>query len=383
MPKLADLRARLRSSAQFRQWTIAAGAALATVVWMASGLVTDSESALENAAAVDSIADEEPFAVSVVARSAESIELAVVAQGETRPHRSALLRAQTAGQVAQVLVQPGRTVDEGEPLVRLAPGDRPARLKEAQARVSQRKLELEAAERLSASGYQSRVQVEQARAALEEAQAELAQIREDIAYTTIDAPWGGTIDQVPVDAGDYVGVNGEVLSLVDNDPLSVVTHVPQGRAHDLAAGQPAAVMLISGETRTGHVVAVAPRSDAATRTFRVEIEIPNPDRRPAGTSAEVRIVIGRVMAHRLSPALLALDTEGRLGVKTVAEDERVAFHPVEIVQTGPDGAWVTGLPERVRLITRGAGFVGAGARVRAIDPAAVSPSRAGSANVSG
>ena len=43
----------------------------------------------------------------------------------------------------------------------------------------------------------------------------------------------------------------------------------------------------------------------------------------------------------------------------------VVFHSVDIVRTGVDGVWVTGLPERVRVITVGQGFVREGDRVEA------------------
>jgi len=98
--------------------------------------------------------------------------------------------------------------------------------------------------------------------------------------------------------------------------------------------------------------------------------VPNPDGAlRAGLSAEVRIPVGEVSAHFVSPALLALDDDGRLGVKTVAGDDRAAFHAVDLVRAETDGVWVTGLPQRVRLITVGQGFARAGERVRPVTAA--------------
>jgi multidrug efflux system membrane fusion protein len=335
---------------------------LAVALWMASGLVARTDTDGEAEPAEEPSA--QPFMVEVERRTAETIERAVIAQAETRPHRAALLRAQTDGQVAEVRIESGQSVERGEVLIRLERGNRDAELKEAQALVQQRRIELEAAQRLSQSGYQSRVQTEQARAALEQAQAQLSRVRQDIDYTTIAAPWAGTVDEVLIDVGDYLGVNGQAVTLVDNDPLTVVGHFPQSAADTLRTGQTAEITLLSGEVRTGPVTAVAPRSDAATRTFRVEAEIPNADGTAAGTSAEIRIVTGTVSAHRLSPALLSLNAQGELGVKALDADRRVTFHELEIVRTDPQGAWVTGLPDPVTLITRGGGFVAVGERVR-------------------
>lgn len=154
------------------------------------------------------------------------------------------------------------------------------------------------------------------------------------------------------------------MTLVDDDPLKVVGYFPQSATGALKAGQQAHVTLPGGETRQGPVNAVAPRSDSATRTFRVEAEIPNPQDTPAGTSAEMRIVVGEERAHRVSPALLSLGGQGKLGVKAVGANDEIVFHPVEVVRTEPAGAWVTGLPDSVRLVVRGGGFVAAGERVR-------------------
>lgn len=350
-----------------RRYVLALLVVIAVALWMASGLLARTGSDEDKEQAEEPPA--QPFMVEVERRSAETIERAVIAQGETRPHRAARLRAQTTGQVAEVRVESGQAVEQGDVLIRLELGNRDAELKEAKALVQQRRIELEAAQRLSQSGYQSRVQTEQARAALEQAQAQLARVRQDIDYTTIEAPWAGTVDEVLIDVGDYLGTNGEAATLVDNDPLAVVGHFPQMAIDTLRTGQTAEVTLLSGEVRTGPVTAVAPRSNAGTRTFRVEAEIPNPDGAAAGTSAEIRIVTGTVRAHRLSPALLSLNAEGDLGVKAVDAERRIVFHEVDIVRTEPNGAWVTGLPDPVLLVTRGAGFVAVGERVRTNDGA--------------
>lgn len=155
---MSELGAKLWSGLRHRG-VLAAVVVAAAVLWMASGLLAKPESAGDAQSAEDAAA-EEPFAVAVEERAAQTIERALVAQGETRPHRAARLRAQITGQVAEVRVDSGQSVEQGDVLGRLAPGDRTAQLKEAKALVSQRELELEAAQRLSQSGHQSRVQVQ-------------------------------------------------------------------------------------------------------------------------------------------------------------------------------------------------------------------------------
>ena len=68
----------------------------------------------------------------------------------------------------------------------------------------------------------------------------------------------------------------------------------------------------------------------------------------------------------MSPALLSLSSDGSLGVNTVDEFGRVQFYPVEIVQSGNDGTWVSGLPKTVQLIVVGQGYVSQGQQVDAV-----------------
>ena len=67
------------------------------------------------------------------------------------------------------------------------------------------------------------------------------------------------------------------------------------------------------QQREGKIRYVAPGADENTRTFRVEVELPNPDGEiPSGISAEAKIPTGSVMAHFVSPAVLSLNDEGKL-----------------------------------------------------------------------
>ncbi len=85
----------------------------------------------------------------------------------------------------------------------------------------------------------------------------------------------------------------------------------------------------------------------------------------SGTTAQLRIPVDTVSAQHISPALLSLNEQDQIGVKSVDDDGLVVFHSVDIVRTGVDGVWVRGLPDRVRVITVGQGFVREGDRVDA------------------
>jgi multidrug efflux system membrane fusion protein len=98
--------------------------------------------------------------------------------------------------------------------------------------------------------------------------------------------------------------------------------------------------------------------------------VPNPDGRfAAGASAELRVPFERALAHRIPASLLALNDAGVLGVKAIDAEAKVVFYPADVVRAEADAVWLAGLPERVRVITVGQGFVRAGDRVRPVPEA--------------
>jgi len=127
------------------------------------------------------------------------------------------------------------------------------------------------------------------------------------------------------------------------------------------SGDAATAVLAGGEKLEGHVLFVSAMADEKTRSFTVDVAVANPDGRiPAGLSARVIIPVEQVSAHRIPASLLSLADNGDVGVKFVGADDHVVFATAKIVRADGDAVWVSGLPQKIRLITRGQGFVNAG-----------------------
>ena len=84
----------------------------------------------------------------------------------------------------------------------------------------------------------------------------------------------------------------------------------------------------------------------------------------------VRIGLGEVQAHQVSPALFALGDEGEIGLRILDKSNKAVFQGVRIIEDGPEGVWVTGLPDKIRMITVGQGFVRDGESVEVVLDAA-------------
>jgi multidrug efflux system membrane fusion protein len=347
-----------------KSYLIATAFTLGLAAWVLGGyFVKSSGKETPDAPAVaDAVA---PMTVSVRTQEAKSVEQYIVAQGQAEPNRTVTIRAETTGQVAEILADEGSTVAAGDVIVRLESNDRQARLERAKARVREQQSAYEASETLGKKGYQTQRQADQTFSSLQTARAELEEARIELERIEIEAPFEGIVLSSPIELGAYVDVNGEVATIVDNDPLVVSLRIAQQNVTKLKVGHAASLSFATGQQRDGKIRYVAARADEDTRTFRVEVELPNPDREiPSGISAEAKIPTGSVMAHYVSPAALSLNEEGKLGVKTVNEDNKVAFHTAKIVLSDVNGAWITGLPAHARIITLGHGFVRIGEEVQ-------------------
>jgi multidrug efflux system membrane fusion protein len=343
----------------------------ALIAWMASGIVGVRDEADQTAG--QPAAERALTQVQVREMTAEEVTRFVELQGQAEADRVATVRAETTGRIVELPGKRGNRVEAGAEIAALSMDDRQARLEEAKALVEQRQSEYDAAQRLGERGYQAQNRVKEAKAALATAQARLAAIREEISEVRIMAPFSGVLETRPVEIGDYVSVGDDIATVVDDDPLKLTAHVPQQKVDRISEGSSADIEFITGQKATGTVTLVASVAAESTRTYRVEVEVENGARAfRAGMSATLRIPTEVVQAHFVSPAIFSLDTEGRLGVKTVNAADKVVFHPVDPIQAAPDGVWVDGLPETARVISVGQGFVRAGEIVKPV-PESASP----------
>jgi multidrug efflux system membrane fusion protein len=336
---------------------VAIGAALA--LWMLSGQFVARSGAPAPAAAPERAA--EPMKVRVQELLAQPVNREAIVQGQLEPRRTLELRAETSGAVTAIPVRKGQRVRRDAPLLQLAMEDREARLRQTEALVRQRETDLKAVRTLKQKGLQAESRLIESETLLAAARAELAAVEMDIEHTQIVAPLAGVINELPVEVGEFIERGDPVATLVDDDVLLATAQAPQQSIARLQLGQTVKVQTITGQTLEGKITFISAMADARTRSFRVEAEIPNPEGRlTGGMSAVLRIPLETADGHFVSPSVLVLDDQGALGVKGVDRDNKVVFHPVRIVRTTAGGVWITGLPERVQLITLGQGFVGPG-----------------------
>lgn len=337
-----------------RSTWIAALLVLCIVGWMGSGFVFPSGTTEQ----VLTRQEPKPVSVAVTTSTADVVTQNYRAEGQALPDRDTMLRAEAAGDIAEVLVRKGQNVSADDPIARFDDANVQADIARASEDLTRAQREFDNAEKLLERGVATADRVVQARAALASARAQVVAAEEARKSLVITAPFAGRVEMLDLDVGEFVQKGTEVGRLVDITPLTVAIQVPQQSLTRLAVGQPATVRFITGEERTGTVVFVGTSAASETRTFLAEIEVGNEDGAiPAGISAEVIIPTGEVTAHFLPPSIVSLNTEGELGIKTVDASNVVRFYPIQVVNAQLDGIWVTGLPDIVDVITVGQGFV--------------------------
>lgn len=358
-----------------RSYIIAGLLALAAAGWVVSGRLGDGDQPkIGRKPPADLSAAEAVATVRVREQHAELRAAQVILRGRTEATRKVDVKAETHGRIVELAVNKGERVEKGDPLARLAAEERPARLAEAKALREQRRIEYEASRRLSQKGYRAETQLAAAKAALEAASAELARAEVEVRNTGIQAPFDGVVVDRMAEMGDFIDKGDPIARILDLDPVLAVAQISERDVGRVAVGGPARVALIDGAEIDGTIRFIAAEADPTTRTFRIEVELANPTSAIAdGVTAELHLRLGTVSAHRVSPAILTLTDAGVVGVKTLGPGNQVRFHPVRIIGDGPDGVWLSGLPERVTLITVGQEFVADGQSVRPIDEATLAP----------
>ncbi len=367
--------------------------------------------------------DEPVFSVVVQKSTASDIAAAVLVRGRTEAARQVAVRAETSGQVISEPLRKGTQVAAGQLLCRLDPGTREislkeararlaeararipvadaqlpearARLAEARARLNEAEIALHAAERLSEdgfasdsrlaaaqAGYQSALAavesarsgvanaesgIQSARAGVQSAEAAVAAAEREIARLSITAPFGGLLESDTAETGSLLQPGALCATVIQLDPMKLVGFVPETEVSRVTPGARAGARLAGGEQVTGKVTFISRSADRNTRTFRIEVQVPNADLSIRdGQTAEMIIETAGEAAHLLPSSSLTLNDDGALGVRVVDDTGHVRFLPVSVSRDTVDGIWVTGLPATVDVIVTGQEYVVDGVRVEAV-----------------
>ena len=123
---------------------------------------------------------------------------------------------------------------------------------------------------------------EQAIRKYEEAKSQLERMR-------LKSPIEGRIEKIEIETGESVRALDNVVRVVRTDPLWIDADVDLSQSAKLKYGDPAAVKFPTPNQTTveGTIIFIPSVADAASKTSKIRIQVPNKSNRPAGEQVEV------------------------------------------------------------------------------------------------
>jgi len=254
----------------------------------------------------------------------ETVQLADMPTGELvaparvvpNPNRISRLLPQVQGRVTRVMAQLGDRVEQGQPLVELDSPDADVAIagflqaqaaeRQAQATLTKAQADLSRANDLyehkaiaEKELIGARNDLTQATEALESARALREQARRKLELlgltprsarqpVFVRAPISGKVIEVNVAPGEYRSAvsfhsdtTAPLMTIADLNTVWVSGDVPEPALRLVRVGEPVSISFISlpGETFTGTVNRIGDVLDPQTRTFKVQVELPNPQGR--------------------------------------------------------------------------------------------------------
>jgi RND family efflux transporter MFP subunit len=235
---------------------------------------------------------EEAVAVRVTPAEELSRPSVSTASGVVQAQTVVEVAFQVPGKVVAVGPDEGSAVRAGELLAQIDPTDYRFALDQAAAQAEHATSDRERYRPLLAAGSIAASDFERIESGARQATAAANLARKRLADTRLVAPLSGVVARRAIERGATAGVGQPVFTLMDVDPVRVRVGIPESEIGGVRVGQRAEVALpaLPGQRFAGRVTLVGIAADPATRTYAVEVSVPNPAHRlKVGMVAEARV----------------------------------------------------------------------------------------------
>lgn len=339
----------------------AAAVTVAVVARNADGKVQPGKKKDDAAAALA------PVEVTVVGRGDLSTWLE--ASGTLEARNSAMLVAERAGRVVALHAEEGDRVAAGTLLAQLDDADARLAVQRHEVEFETARRDAERGRQMRAQGYLSAKEMDDLELRQRSAEVALAQARLDLTRTRIAAPFPGRVTLRNVNLGESVPVGKECFRVEEFSTLRARVYFPERELARVRVGQPAEVALEGspGRPHAARVALVNPAVDGTNGTFKVTLELPNPDGtlRP-GAFAQVRLRTGDVSGALLIPRRGVITQDGESFVFVARGDSAVKVPVTVGAEEGERAQVVKGLAAGDSVVTVGQGGLKQGSKIRVV-----------------
>jgi len=289
--------------------------------------------------------------------------------GTLQPVRQATVKAKVSGDVRQLTVREGDSVQAGQILVRVDTADLDARVLERQGQMQSARAQLALAEKTNAMNQKLLKQnfisqnasdsaessLEVAKGNLQAAEAQLRVAQNALKDSVATAPLSGIVAKRHVQPGEKVAFDSPLVTVVDLKDMELQAAVPSGDIPELKPGMTVdlAVDGFTDRKFTGRIERINPSTEAGTRAILVFVGIPNEAQAlRGGMFATGRIALAAGAPVPTLPATAVRTEAGQSYVWTI-QDGKLAKRMVLIGRRDDDAGRVelkTALPANVPVL---------------------------------
>lgn len=305
-----------------------------------------------------------PIEVTLVKKT--SIDREVELVGNLLAWREANLGAQTTARIQKIYVDAGSRVKEGDLLFEMDD----TQLAQAKIQYQVAKDNYDRLKPLYETGSISQSQFDQVKAAYETAEKTYQLL---LTNTQFRAPFSGVVTAKRLNDGEVFllapGGAGAptIVSLMQVNPLKLILNVSENNLKDVKLNQTVEIRsdIFPNEVYKGSISRINPAVNPASRTFEVEVKIPNPDEKlKPGMYVRAKILIGKtegIIVNR-SAALKQLGSTAYYGF--IVKDNIAKRVELTLGKEFDSQVEITsGLNEGDYLVTRGQGLLKDGSKV--------------------
>ncbi|MBA2538535.1 MAG: efflux RND transporter periplasmic adaptor subunit [Deltaproteobacteria bacterium] len=250
-----------------------------------------------------------PVKVALVVAAARPTPQVVVLSGIVTADQRAEVSADTAGKVINVMIERGKRVKQGDPVVQLDVRSAALGAREAQANLASARAQRELAEEecrrtksLLDKGAITRSEFDRQNTActsalqqVSAAEARTQMMTKSVADGMLRAPFDGVVAEKMVTPGEWVAPGRPLFTLVDDDPLRIELSVPEIGVHAVRADQRVELISIADDdAKYGATVTRIGAEIGRTRSLIIEARIDKDSSFVPGMFAEARVEIGKV-----------------------------------------------------------------------------------------
>ncbi len=219
-----------------------------------------------------------PATVTATSVMSSEWEQRLTAVGSLEAVQGVTVTAELSGKIQQIVFEPGTHVEAGDLLVQQDISSEKAQLRADEATLALKKANHDRAKELLADNVVTQAAYDQALAEYKQALAAIDNIRSVIAKKAIRAPFAGRLGIRLVNLGQNLEGGEPIVSLQAMDPIFINFLLPQNQIAQIQPGLTVRITTdaLPGQEVQGHVTAINPLVEEATRNIRIQATVDNP-----------------------------------------------------------------------------------------------------------